>query len=239
MRILIVEDKRPTAEDIAKLLRQLYKGKTLSVHIETTLGNALYYVHEKPIDVLFLDLNLNSEDGFEILRQAVAQSFYTIVLSANTSRAIEAFEYGVLDFIPKPYTPERVKQALERLTSRERVFSGIKFLSVKKGHNVKLLPLSSIDYIKAVNVYSELHLTAGTIEVYDKSLKKIEHLLPDNFVRVHKSYIVRIDAVKSLWVGGGGKYYLVTNKDEKIPVSRAKIDILRKLFSYASPSSQE
>ncbi|MBK7227614.1 MAG: hypothetical protein IPH97_01775 [Ignavibacteriales bacterium] len=62
-------------------------------------------------------MNLNAKDGFELLKQVVSQSFHTIVISANINRAIEAFEYGVLDFIPKPYNIERLKAAFQRLQS--------------------------------------------------------------------------------------------------------------------------
>jgi two-component system response regulator LytT len=104
MRILIVEDERPTAEDIKMLVEHILNKEITSIHIETTLDSAMWYLKEKSIDVLLLDLNLNSKDGFQLLKQVVSQSFHTIVISANTNRAIEAFENGVLDFIPKPAT---------------------------------------------------------------------------------------------------------------------------------------
>lgn len=106
MRILIVEDKRPTAEDIKFLVEQILQKEIISIHIEVSLDSALIYLKEKPIDILLLDLNLNSKEGFEIIKQVVSQSFYTIVISANINRAIEVFEYGVLDFIPKPYNKD-------------------------------------------------------------------------------------------------------------------------------------
>jgi DNA-binding LytR/AlgR family response regulator len=230
MKILIVEDERPTAEDIAQLIRSIYRRGAVTIHIETTLENALYYVREKPIDVLLLDLNLNSKDGFEILRQAVAHSFHTIVLSANTSRAIEAFAYGVIDFIPKPYTLERVREAFARVTSQRCLYSPLKYLSVKKGYDLKLVSLESIEYIKAVNVYSELHLSTGIVEMCDKALKNLEQLLPENFLRVHRSYIVKVEAVAKLRIRGGGKYAVVMQSGKTVPVSRAKINDVRLLF---------
>ena len=83
MRILIVEDERPTAEDIKLLVEQILKKEIISIHIETTLDSAMFYLKEKPIDVLLLDLNLNAKDGFDLLKLVVSQSFHTIVISAN------------------------------------------------------------------------------------------------------------------------------------------------------------
>ena len=159
MRILIVEDERPTAEDIQLLVKQILKNEITSIHIETTLDNALAYLNEKQIDVLLLDLNLNSKDGFQILKQIVSKSFHTIIISANINRAIEAFEYGVLDFIPKPYTEERLKEAFRRLKSSHALDGhAIKYLSVKTGFEIQVIPLEDIKYFKSANIYVELYL---------------------------------------------------------------------------------
>ncbi|NUM62545.1 MAG: response regulator, partial [Ignavibacteriaceae bacterium] len=159
MRILIVEDERPTAEDIKFLVGQILNNEITSIHIETSLDSAMLYLKEKPVDVLLLDLNLNSKDGFQLLKQVVSQSFHTIVISANINRAIEAFEYGVLDFIPKPYNIERLKAAFQRLKSSHALDGhSIKYLTVKKGFEIKVIPLDDIKYFKSANIYVELHL---------------------------------------------------------------------------------
>ena len=94
MRLLIVEDELPIAEDIKEICQNLLGSKLSSIKIELTLGNALLYLSEKQIDVLLLDLNLSGKNGFEILKKMVSYSFHTIIVSANIDRAIEAYEYG-------------------------------------------------------------------------------------------------------------------------------------------------
>lgn len=228
MRILIVEDERPTAEDIKLLVEQIIQKEITSVHIETTLDSALFYLKEKPIDVLLLDLNLNSKDGFQILRQVVSQSFHTIVISANINRAIEAFEYGVLDFIPKPYNIERLKAAIQRLKSSHALDGhSIKYLSVKKGFEIRVIPLTEIRYFKSANIYTELHLNVDHILIYDKSIKQLMPLLPSNYLRIHKSFIVNLDNIESIQTLGGGKYRVVLKSGECLPVSRHKISQLK------------
>ncbi|MFZ2864877.1 MAG: LytTR family DNA-binding domain-containing protein [Ignavibacteriaceae bacterium] len=230
MRILIVEDERPTAEDIKSLVEQFLQKEITSIHIEVTLDSALIYLKEKPIDVLLLDLNLNSKDGFQLLKQVVSSSFHTIVISANVNRAIEAFEYGVLDFIPKPYNIERLKAAFQRLKSSHALDGhSIKYLSVKKGFEIKVIPLEEIKYFKSANIYTELFLKNDQTIIYDKSIKQLIPLLPANYYRIHKSFIVDRNNVESIQTLGGGKYRVILKSGECLPVSRHKINLLKNI----------
>ena len=230
MRILIVEDERPTAEDIKFLVEEILQKEITSIHIEVTLDSALIYLKEKPIDVLLLDLNLNSKDGFQLLKQVVSQSFHTIVISANINRAIEAFEYGVLDFIPKPYNIERLKAAFQRLKSSHALDGhSIKYLSVKKGFEIKVIPLEEIKYFKSANIYTELYLKNDQTIIYDKSIKQIIPLLPSNYYRIHKSFIVDRNNVESIQILGGGKYRAILKSGDCLPVSRNKIYMLKSI----------
>lgn len=231
MRILIVEDELPIAEDIQFLVSSILKERITSIRIETTLDSALFYLKEKPIDLLLLDLNLNSRDGFKILKELVSKSFHTIIISANTDRALEAFEYGVLDFIPKPYNKERISSAFDRLESNSgAVGRAIKYLSVKKGYEIHVVPIEEIVYFKSANIYCDLHLKNGKVEIYDKSIKNISALLPINFFRIHKSYILNLEMIDKIIVHGGGRYNAVLKTNESLPVSRQKISTLKKLL---------
>lgn len=238
MRILIVEDERPTAEDIKLLVGSILKNEITSLHIETTLNNAVFYIKENPIDLLLLDLNLNSKDGFQLLKEAVSLSFHTIVISANIDRAIEAFEYGVLDFIPKPYNYERLTKAFERLKSSHAIDGhSIKYLSVKTGNEIRIIPIEDVAFFKAANIYSELHLNNGHIVIYDKPIKQLVPLLPSNYMRIHKSYLVELNKIKSLQLLGGGKNHLLLHGGECLPVSRKVIKKLKTALETGVNSS--
>ncbi|MEM6337627.1 MAG: response regulator, partial [Bacteroidota bacterium] len=115
MNALIVEDELVIAQRLERLLRQ--EGGTMWTRIErcATLDEAEVRIVEKDVDVVFLDLNLNGLDGFDLLADSAAQAFHTVVVSAHTDRALEAFEIGVLDFIGKPFGAERVRKTIERL----------------------------------------------------------------------------------------------------------------------------
>jgi len=231
MRILIVEDERPTAEDIQLLVKGILKKEITSIHIETTLSNALAYLDEKTIDVLFLDLNLNAKDGFEILRQVVSRAFHTIVISANTNRAIEAYEYGVLDFVPKPYSEERLTAAFQRLKSSHALDGhSMKYLSVKRGFEIQVVPIEEIRFFKSANIYVELYLKNNQVVIYDKPMKHLIPLLPSNYFRIHKSFIVNIETIEKIRTSGGGQYKIILKSGDCLPVSRNKIKELKKIM---------
>lgn len=119
MRILIVEDERPIAKYIERLCRQLLGTKVRSIDLQYSLEDAASFLFRQPVDLCLLDLNLNGENGYELLKLAVSGSFHTIIISANTDKAVEAFRFGVLDFIPKPFDEARLSQALQRYFDRQ------------------------------------------------------------------------------------------------------------------------
>ena len=79
------------------------------------MESAFAYLKDHQIDLLLLDLNLDGGNGFDILKYTVSQSFHTIIISAYTDQAITAFQYGVLDFIPKPFRDEELVSKIHEL----------------------------------------------------------------------------------------------------------------------------
>ena len=112
MRILIVEDERVIAQRLERFIREQAPQRLTAIHRCTTLQEANAWLESNRVDAVFLDLNLHGKDGFELVKDAVTQYFHTIVVSAHTERAIEAFEIGVLDFIGKPFSADRIKKGI-------------------------------------------------------------------------------------------------------------------------------
>ena len=235
MKILIVEDEFPIAEDLQALTYKILGERITSIHIETTLEGALYYLSERVIDVLLLDLNLNGEDGFTILKEVVSRSFHTIIISAHIDRAIMAFEYGVLDFIPKPYNEARLARAFKRLEENFPIEGKeARYLCVKKYSEIIVVPIREVKFFRGANVYTELHLISGRVELYDKILKNLGNLLPSYYFRIHKSYIVDIHRIKKIMTFGSGKYEAVLETGDRLPVSRHRIRELKDRFNLVS-----
>jgi len=220
MRILIVEDEPPIAEYLEKCIWDILDSKIRNIHISLTLEEAFEYLKNNTIDLCFLDLNLSGEDGYEILKRAVSMPFHTIIVSAYTERAIHAFEYGALDFVPKPYNIERLRQAFERYFGRVEIPGLTKYLVFRKLNEHKLLAVENITFFKAVRYLVEAHLENGQVEYLDKPLNRLEHILPDNFVRIHRSYIVNLHFVEAFQHKDSGIYQVRLNGGEVLPLSR-------------------
>jgi two-component system response regulator LytT len=232
MIIAIVEDEPLIAERIERLIKEILGKKLTKIIIKNSLNEARHYLFEHPIDLLLLDLNLHGKDGFELLKQAVSGSFHTIIISAHTDKALEAFEYGVLDFVGKPFTKERLQKAIMRFERTEEKNTYLtKYLAVRKTGKLLLIEVDNIRYIKGAGNYSEIVLKNGMIELHDKSLHKLDAILPSNFIRTHKSYIVNIQCVDSISSLGGSKYHLELSNDEILPVSRTKYKEIKEILS--------
>ncbi len=223
MNILIVEDESRIAKRIERMTRDIFGDALQSLKHINTLSEALKFIENSSLDLVLLDLNLNGDNGFDLLRTAVSKSFHTIVISAYRDQAITAFEYGVLDFVPKPFNRERLEQALDRAIANEKIeTNAVKFLAIKKRHRIQLIPIEDVLYIKGAGAYTELFLADGKKELHDKSLEKLEQLLSNTFERIHKSYLVKMSEIKEIIVESGSKYMTELKNGERIPIGRTK-----------------
>ena len=228
MRVMIVEDEPLLAQRLERFCREIMAEQLESVRIANLFSEASARLDESPIDLLLLDLNLHGRDGMELLAHSVAGSFHTIIVSANTDQALRAFEFGVIDFVPKPFSRERLAQALQRVTGREgRAAAAAKFLAVRKHGKVELVPIDRVLYVEGAGAYAELVLEDGKRELHDKTLEKLHALLPPDFERIHKSYVVRWSAVKALHAQEGSHYEVELRNGLRLPVGRTRYKELR------------
>ena len=218
--ILIIEDEKSISNYIKATTLSCFSINELTIHQCFTIEDAFAHIQSNPVDIVLLDLNLNEKDGFTLLKQLNAYSFLTIIISAYKEKAIEAFEYGVVDFIPKPFKEERLKQAFDRCTEKIPA-PKTKYLTVKKANEYLLLPVSDIYFFEAADVYVEAKLRTGTSELLSVSMKKLEHILPTRFLRIHRSYIVDLNDVRSFFYVDGGTYNIELKDGTVLPLNRA------------------
>ena len=128
-----------------------------------------------------------------MLMEAVSQSFHTVIVSAHSDQALHAFEYGVTDFVAKPYTEERLKKALDRVMEGGLAAGRrLKFVAVRDKSEVRAIPVNDILYFQGADDYSEVHCRDGSSSLYHKSLRQLYALLPANFELIHRSYLVNL-----------------------------------------------
>ncbi|MEM7583074.1 MAG: LytTR family DNA-binding domain-containing protein [Acidobacteriota bacterium] len=231
MRVIVVEDEAVVARRLLRLLRKILGRELVSLAHHATLAAAAKHLNRHAIDVLFLDLNLSGRDGFELLADSVSRPFQTVVVSARHTEALRAFEYGVLDFVPKPYDEERLRAAVDRVRAvdapvRERD-QRTKYLAVRKRGEIVSIAISDVVFVKGADDFSELHCRDGSVHLHQKTLSALTRLLPPSFDRIHRSYIVDMEAVRSFRSEEGSRTFVRLASGEDLPVGRSRAKALR------------
>lgn len=228
MKLLIVEDEDLIAQRLARLSRQIVGHNLGQLTVLPTLEAAQLYLKSNTIDLLLLDLNLNGKDGFQLLKNLAAHAFHTVIVSAYTEKAIEAYEFGVLDFVSKPFNEVRLSKAFDRYFDADyRALYPTRYLACKSRGRIELISVADILYCRGADHYVSLVMGQGAEKLYDKPLHQLLRLLPPSFLRVHKSYIVNLDKVGPLQVRPGGRYHFEINEQMEIPVSRSGYKLLK------------
>ena len=241
----VVVDDEPLARE---LLRELL-GRLPSVRIAAECGNgfeAVKAIAEQTPDVVFLDIQMPKLDGFEVLsllprredgRPAV------VFVTAYDQYAVKAFEANAADYLLKPFDLARLAAAVERV--RARLSSGrpapppglaatardpsrtISRLAVRDGASITILPVTTIDWVKAEDDYVLVH-AGGRDHLKAETLASLEAQLPkDRFVRIHRSYLMNLDRLVRLEAGATGAPVAVLRDGISLPVSRAGARRLR------------
>jgi DNA-binding LytR/AlgR family response regulator len=217
MRIAIVEDEAMVARRLERMIRDMAGSDAESIECVTALDDALRIVAGGQVDLVFLDLNLNGRNGFSLLEEAVAAPFQTVVVSAHHEQALRAFEYGVTDFVAKPFTEERLRKAVDRALGRDGIPRGrARCLAVRKGREVRTIPIDRIAFIRGADDFSELHLDDGGSHLHQKTLAALESLLPEPFVRIHRSYIANLARARGIRASS-----LVLEDGRLLPIGRS------------------
>ncbi|MDO6427683.1 LytTR family DNA-binding domain-containing protein [Thalassotalea sp. 1_MG-2023] len=229
-KILMVEDEFMVAKRLKRFIENAFNEQKIELHICNNLYDAHDYLVDHIIDVLFLDLNLQGQNGFDLLKHKLCESFHTIIVSANSDKAIEAFDIGVLDFVAKPFTQERIQKAVNRLQHKSQ--GTCKYLTYKQLGKIELLPIENILYIKADGHYSVVMTQVnkrrlGNSILHEKNLDKLLTLLPEDFVRIHRSFAVSLANVRSIVSTEGSQYYAQLYSGEQIPVGRTRVKHLK------------
>ncbi|MES2015998.1 MAG: LytTR family DNA-binding domain-containing protein [Pseudomonadota bacterium] len=228
MNILIIEDEPLIAARLVREVRAFFGAAVQRLVHHDDLDELAESVAAGGFDLVLLDLNLYGQDGFNLFKLAGAARFQTIIVSAHVERALTGFDFGVLDFVAKPFSQDRLFQAFQRYQdSRDDNRSRTGSLVVKRMGNIALLPIDEIDHIQADGHYSKVMMRDGAAHFHDKPLDKLIAMLPDFFVRVHRSYAFNMRHFKRLNVEAGGKYSVATQFSEAIPVSRALYPALK------------
>ena len=180
-----------------KLIEQV---KEISLVAECENAMAAYnIVNQKPVDALFLDIEMPGMTGIELTKNLKDKSLFIIFTTAKTDYAVDAFELNVIDYLVKPIEPARFLKAVDRLkeameSNKEQIqVKDREFLFIKDSGILKKVSADEIQYFEAMGDYVKI-FTPQKFHIVHSTLKSIEEKLPPlKFMRIHRSYIVALN----------------------------------------------
>lgn len=180
-------------------------------------SDALKYLDKFPVDLLFLDINMPSLSGIEFYRQ-VKQSTMVIFTTAYSEYAVEGFNLSAVDYLLKPFTPERFEQAVQKaydyfnyLNKKEN--EELKYLYIRADYTLHKLAIDDILFIEGLDDYLKIHLRGARPLIARMTIKSMLDKLPiRDFVRVHRSFIVPFNKIESV------RNKTITLAGEEIPI---------------------
>jgi two-component system LytT family response regulator len=222
MKALIVDDNdiaRTTLSHLAKQVPNLTIVNEYSNAIE-----AYHHLQNNHVDLIFLDIEMPEMTGIELTKALSGKETIIIFTSSNKDYALEAFELNIADYILKPVMPARFLQAVSKaqsiLESRKDEVEVTKdeFLFVRDSNITRRLKLDDIFYAEAMGDYVKFYTREKMFAIHG-TMKSAEERLPkDNFIRVHRSFIIAVDKIDTLQDGGimiNGKFIPVADAYRK------------------------
>ena len=198
---ILVDDERLARKELRSMLTE---HEIIDVVAEAeTVTQAAELAHTKKPDVIFLDIQLPGETGFDLLEK-ISPACKIIFVTAFDAYAIRAFEVNALDYLLKPINPARLAQAIERLTIDDsapgRPVRALEYedrLFIEVDERSRFLKVSDIIVISAMGDYSQIFSCDGEKSLVLKPLKDWEGRLPaKHFTRIHRSTIINVNYVE-------------------------------------------
>lgn len=236
MKAIVVDDE-PLGRDRVCL----FASERVDLKIVAECGDgrsAVKLIHELEPDLVFLDVQMPGLDGIGVVREVGPDRMPPVIfITAYDEHAVEAFEVHALDYLLKPFHPDRFSEAvdrvvqmirkgeedeearrLDRLVSDER--RRVDRILVKGSRKAYFVRAAQIDWIEAAGNYLRLHV-GDKAHLIRQTMNEIERQLdPDDFIRIHRSSIVNLSRVKELQRGNGGEFDVVLETGKRLRLSR-------------------
>ena len=248
IRALIVDDE-PLARQRVRLL--LSEEADVEILGESEDGiEAVAQIEAGKPDLLFLDVQMPEMDGFELLRR-IPQELLPVVIftTAYDEHALQAFDAHALDYLLKPFKPERFKQAVQRareliankqagaaargllelLGERPAPASQLTRLAVKTPGKVIFVSLEDVDTIEAAGKYAVVHVGKENHILRETMTSLESNLPPQRFLRISRSVIVNIDRIQELQPMFKGENVILLKNGKRYPTSRSLREIQQRL----------
>jgi len=250
--VLIVDDEAPMRDQLRSRLSEVWPELTIAGEGANGL-EAVQLAGELKPDVIFLDIRMPGQSGIEAARLLYSQA-HIVFVTAYDQYAIDAFEQGAMDYLLKPVTAERLAMTRRRLEPRlkkapadigvqlaelthllrngtpEKKPSYLKWIQAQVGNSLRMISTKEVLFFQADEKYTRVQTLAAELLIR-KTLKELaDELDPDEFWRIHRSTLVRVDAIAEVTRDARGRQLLhVRGYPEPLEISRGHSHLFQQM----------
>ncbi len=201
MKCVILDDE-PLA--VALLTSYINDTENLTLALSTTdVFEAIQYIQKNEVDIIFLDMQMPELTGIQVLK-IIGTGYKIIFTTAYTDYALDGYEYNIIDYLLKPISFQRFTKAIEKintpLTSIQNKKNSVDddFIFIKSDSKMIKINLTDILFVEGLKDYLSIQTNTEKL-ITLQNLKNVEQYLnPQQFMRVHKSYIVSLSKIDSI-----------------------------------------
>lgn len=239
MKAIVIDNESEVRSTFVQLLKQ-FCPELNTIEEAKGIDDGLALIKGSKPDLVFLDVELDGNTGFDLLQRLNEITFQLVFITAHNKYAVDAFKMSALDFLVKPVDPEllinavnKAKNQIELSNLNERIKNLLQsFSQVNQSEKIVLKDSSSIYFVKlkdiirceAQGAYTTFFLAKGERIVISKTIKEYDELLtPKGFLRVHQSHLVQIAMIKKF---DRSSETLFLDNNDLIPVSQRKKEVV-------------
>jgi two-component system, LytTR family, response regulator len=244
----IIVDDEPRNNEILQSLLETYCSPVAVAGIASSADEAATLIKSKQPDLVFLDIEMPGRNAFDLLQDLRPINFEIVFVTAFDNYAVKAFRLGAIDYLLKPVSIDELKETVEKVKSRvsgkrkneriknyldaEKNNDSVQKITINSKDGFKFYEINNIVTCTAEGSYTILNLLSGEKVTSSSSLKYFEELLPEDiFFRIHHSFLINFNHIKSYTKGRGGFATMITG--EKVDVSqRKKEDFLARFEKF-------
>ncbi|MDX2196346.1 MAG: LytTR family DNA-binding domain-containing protein [Cytophagales bacterium] len=237
LKSIIVDDEQKSRESLKILLEEFCKDVTV-LELVKSVDEAIEAIAEYNPDLIFLDIQMQQETGFDLLNKLDKIDFDIIFTTAHSEFAIEAIKFSAVDYLLKPIDITELKNAVKRVEKKkaktdikeqlETLLHNFKSensdnfkLAIPSSEGLLFVNIKNILYCEALSNYTKIHMKDGKAHLITRTLKEYEKMLSRyNFLRIHHAFLINTNEIKKYVKGDGG--YVVMSNDSSIDVSKRK-----------------
>ncbi|NRB46188.1 MAG: response regulator transcription factor [Saprospiraceae bacterium] len=239
MKALIVDNEEDVIQSLRLLIGQ-YCSDLEIVGEARSCQAAKLWLQAHEVDVVFLDIELGDGTGLELLQNVPSRDFEVVFITAHSHYAVQAFQFSAIDYLLKPFDPERLQEAVDRarigiqqsakLQQLEVLVENLQSnklprrLVLRDMDNIHLFEVENLLYAVAEGSYTRLFFKEEREWLSSKNLKYFEGVLKHGpFFRTHQSYLVNLNHVLRFERTEGGSLVLRTGQQIPVAVRRQKL----------------